>query len=146
MRGIPYVKTGKENNSILYILSFIHWVFSYTHSFNSSRGEDAQAWDCKCDGCGFDFHSRKMKYLIFSFSRFGNEAKRCTEFRYSTRNAFKIRRKVENETLWECLITMFIGALWRKYIPSKQNWIHNHHINTHTMSTTLASFVCVFII
>ena len=31
-------------------------------------------------GCEFDSHSKEMKYLIFSFSRFGNEAKRGVEF------------------------------------------------------------------
>ena len=41
----------------------------------------------------------EMKYLfifIFSFLISGVEAKRGVEFRHSTRNAYKIRRKVKN--------------------------------------------------
>ena len=35
-------------------------------------------------GCGFDFHSSEMKYLIFSFLPSGAEAKRGVVFRHST--------------------------------------------------------------
>ena len=41
----------------------------------------------------------EIKYLfkyIFSFFRFGVEAKRGVEFRHLTRNAFSIRRKMGN--------------------------------------------------
>ena len=38
-----------------------------------------------------------MKYLIISFLRSGVEAKRGVEFRYSLRNASRIRQIMENE-------------------------------------------------
>ena len=43
-------------------------------------------------GCRF---LEETKYLIFSFPRSGNEAKRI-ECRHSTRNASRIRRKEKN--------------------------------------------------
>ena len=32
------------------------------------------------DDCEFEFHSRKIKYLLFSFPRSDNDAKRDIEF------------------------------------------------------------------
>ena len=58
--------------------------------------------DCKHDGLWVRFQLEEMKYLfkfIFSFLRSGGEVKRGVEFRYSTCNASRIRRKVENEAL-----------------------------------------------
>ena len=42
------------------------------------------------------FPLEKKKYLIFSFTRSGNEANRGNEFRHSTRNPSRIPRKVGN--------------------------------------------------
>ena len=57
----------------------------------------------KSTGCEFDPHSEKLnKYLftfninIFSILRSGVEAKSAVEFRHSTRNAFRTRRKMRN--------------------------------------------------
>ena len=44
-------------------------------------------------GCGVRFLRKKMKYLIFSFPRFGNEVERGDEF-HSTHNASRIRKKM----------------------------------------------------
>ena len=57
------------------------------------RGTSVNATDC-----GFD-PLEEMKFLltfIFSFLRPGVEAKRSLEFRHSTRNASRTRRKVGN--------------------------------------------------
>ena len=56
------------------------------------------------EGCGklwIRILLEEMKYLVFSFSRSGNEAryKRGVVSRHSTRNAFKIRRKMWNGTV-----------------------------------------------
>ena len=58
-----------------------------------------QAHGCSCtrDGCGFD-PLGLMKYFIFSFPGSSNEAKRGVKFRYSTRNASRIRRKEERRS------------------------------------------------
>ena len=52
--------------------------------------------DCKRRRLWVQFSSVEIEYLIFSFPRSGNEAKRNNEFRHSTRNASTIRRKVKN--------------------------------------------------
>ena len=47
---------------------------------------------------------------IFNFPRFSNESKRSVEFRYSTRNIFRIQRNVRNESVvmgTECHKTRF---------------------------------------
>ena len=36
-----------------------------------------------------------MKYLICSFARFGNKAKRGVEFRHATRNAWNVKWRME---------------------------------------------------
>ena len=46
--------------------------------------------------CNRDRLLRKVKYLIFLFSRSGDEIKRGVEFRHSTSNASRIRRKARN--------------------------------------------------
>ena len=62
-----------------------------------------------------------IKYLLFSFLRSGNEAKRVVEFRLWTSNVLRIQRKVGNENVFigtECLNTRFLGSLcltW--YVP-----------------------------
>ena len=52
-----------------------------------------------CDSCNIvDLMFERMKYLIFSFSRSGKEAKRGVELHHSTRNDSRIRQKVEHVT------------------------------------------------
>ena len=75
--------------------------YLYLNYFEVSRGAGAQSVTVR-------FYSRwmwvrssleEMKYLfkfIFPFLRSGVGTKRGVEFRHSTRNAFKIRRKEEN--------------------------------------------------
>ena len=48
---------------------------------------------CK-SGLWVRFPFEDINYLILSFSRCGNEVNRGVEFRHSTRNASRIRRKV----------------------------------------------------
>ena len=65
-----------------------------------SCGAGAQACDCKRNRLWVRFPLDEMKHLfkfIFSFLRSGVEAKRGIEFRHSTRNAPRIRRKMVNE-------------------------------------------------
>ena len=56
--------------------------------------------DCKIEWLWVrSINNKIMKFLftfIFSFLRYSAEAKRCVEFRHSTRNASRSRRKVEN--------------------------------------------------
>ena len=54
--------------------------------------------------------NRGNKYLIFSFPRSGNKAKCGVKLRQSTRNASKVRRKVEKKSVLMgtgCLNTKF---------------------------------------
>ena len=65
------------------------------HAIESSRGAAARSVTAKSTGCGFDSHSKEMKYLlkfIFSFLHSGVEAKRGVEFCHSTRNSSRIRQ------------------------------------------------------
>ena len=71
------------------------------------------------------FSIEKMKYLIFSFlhseteRNFGNEAERGVEFRQPTRNAYRISRKVGNESVskeTECLNTRIPCSLFIPYL------------------------------
>ena len=66
-------------------------------SEDASRGAGVTV---KSTGREFDPHSEKLnKYLftfIFSILRSGVEAKSAVEFRHSTRNAFRTRRKMRN--------------------------------------------------
>ena len=79
--------------------------FKFYPLFNiieASRGAGAHSVTVKSSGCGFGPHCRsiaEMKYLftlMFSFLRSGVEAKSGVEFRHSTRNASRSRRKVGN--------------------------------------------------
>ena len=57
--------------------------------------------------------TREMKYLIFSFPHFGNKAE-GGEFRHSTHNVSRIRRKMTKERVLmgtECLNTGLSGSL-----------------------------------
>ena len=62
-------------------------------------GAAARGVTAKPTGCGFDPHLRKLNIyfkFIFPFLRSGVEAKRGVEFCQSTRNASRIRQKMEN--------------------------------------------------
>ena len=66
--------------------------------------------DCKTDWLWVRSPLKKMKYLlkfIFLFLCSGVEAKRGVEFCHSTRNASRIRQKVEWRGDTECLNTRF---------------------------------------
>ena len=63
----------------------------------ASRGAAAQSVTVKPTGCGFD-PTREMKYLlkfILPFLRSSVEVERGVEFCHSTRNASRIRQRVE---------------------------------------------------
>ena len=67
------------------------------------------------DSCNMilvDLIFERIKYLIFSFPRSGNEAKRGVEHYHSTRNDSRIRQKVENVSVLmgtECFSTRLPG-------------------------------------
>ena len=61
--------------------------------FEASRGAAVQACDCKHARLWVRFTLKEIKYLIFSFPRFGNKVKRDVDFRHLTCNASKISRK-----------------------------------------------------
>ena len=63
-----------------------------------SCGAGVQACGCKRGRLWVRFSLDEMKYLIFSFPRSAIGAKRDVEFRYSTRNVSRIRRKVGNDS------------------------------------------------
>ena len=68
---------------------------------------------------------KEIKYSIFSFSRSGNEAKRSVKLCHSTRNAFRIRRKMGNEIvfIWtECFTTRSPDSLCLSYDVRDTAW------------------------
>ena len=54
-----------------------------------NRKTTAQARDCKCNSCGFDYHNGRMKYLIFLFLLSGTKTKRGYEFSHSNTQCFE---------------------------------------------------------
>ena len=87
-----------------FVLLFLN-IISYFFYFEASRGAVAQSVTVKPTGCGFDPHSRRWNiYLnLFPFLRSDVKANRGVESCHSTRNASRIRQKVETE----CLNTRF---------------------------------------
>ena len=75
-----------------------------------------------------------MKHWIFLFCLSGYVVGRCIELRYSTHNASKIRRKLENGSVsmgTECLNTTFLCSLCLAcYV-----W---HQLKGNTSTTTLS--------
>ena len=49
--------------------------------------------------CGFGFDYLSVKYTLFLFPRFGNEAKGYVQFCHSTRNTSRDRWKVKNGSI-----------------------------------------------
>ena len=64
--------------------------------YEISRGAGAKQCDGKRDSLRVRFPLEEIQYLFFLFLRSGVETKRDVEFRHSTRNAPKTRRKVGN--------------------------------------------------
>ena len=73
-----------------------NYMYVGTSIIEASRGAVTQSVTVTLTGCGFDPHTKYLFTFIFSFLRFGIEAKRGVEFRHSTRNASRIRQKVGN--------------------------------------------------
>ena len=60
---------------------------------------EAQACGCKRNRLWVRCPLEKMKYIIFSFPRSGDESKCSVKLRHPTRNVFRIRPKVEGGSL-----------------------------------------------
>ena len=77
-----------------------------THA-EASRGTGAQSVTVKATGCGFDPHFKSLFKCIFSFLCSGIEAKRVVQFRHSTRNAFRIWRKIAIEVSQHSVLSAY---------------------------------------
>ena len=77
--------------TVIVMIQYLNILFSLFCCIEASRSAKAQSMTVKSTGCGFHPHSRNI------FLRSGVEAKRGVEFRHSTRNASRIRRKVGND-------------------------------------------------
>ena len=78
---------------------WIEWIAVKYNIIFSFRGQ-SWLWDtkCACKSCWLWFRSllQEMRYLFKFIFSFLVETKSDVEFRHSTRNAFRIRRKVGN--------------------------------------------------
>ena len=70
--------------------------FLFIKSIEASHGAEAQACDCKRVELWVQFPLEDMKHLIISCLCSGVKAMRVIEFYHSTRNAFRIQRKMGN--------------------------------------------------